>query len=167
MKEDKNSGVGFSLALAIIVVGIVLPIVFKQTLITTVFSVVLVSVGVAGLGIELESFDNGKGFASIGIGILFLVPAISLFFINSTLIKIVGVLLLLIGVFGTFVGVSEQITVRNSKKTTKEVTKEIKSTDKSISKGMIPNVKILFFILGALAGFIANLVTILDYLKIR
>ncbi|EQC78825.1 hypothetical protein HSIEG1_11 [Enterococcus sp. HSIEG1] len=50
---------------------------------------------------------------------------------------------------------------------TKEVTKEIKSTDKSISKGMIPNVKILFFILGALAGFIANLVTILDYLKIR
>lgn len=48
--------------------------------------------------------------------ILFLVPAISLFFINSTLIKIVGVLLLLIGVFGTFVGVSEQIALRNSKK---------------------------------------------------
>lgn len=50
---------------------------------------------------------------------------------------------------------------------TKEVTREIKGTEKYISKGMIPNIKILFFIIGSLIGFIANLVTILDYLKIR
>lgn len=147
---------GLSLGLVFIVTGILIPFFFQNSPIPVWIATLFIGGGIAGIGIEAEETTNGKGFSSIGIGALFLL--FSLLFLvtfTNTILKIIGFIILIIGLFGFFNGLFENLNIKREPK---------KVSDKKSESSPPVLKKIPWNSIFAFTGFIVNILLILDRL---
>lgn len=150
MSKEDLGNTGLSLGLTFIVLGIIIQFVFLDYELALWIATFLIGFGIAGMGIEIEKTNSGKGFDSIGVGTLFFLPSfLSLFNFSNVWIKIILMIPLMIGIFGIILGISKQINLRKNNKNIKE--NSILNTGKKIE---------IFF---SLIGFISNIVTIIAF----
>lgn len=150
MSKEDLGNTGLSLGLTIIVLGIIIQFVFLDYELALWIATFLIGFGIAGMGIEIEKTNSGKGFDSIGVGTLFFLPSfLSLFNFSNVWIKIILMIPLMIGIFGIILGISKQINLRKNNKNIKE--NSILNTGEKIE---------IFF---SLIGFISNIVTIIAF----
>ena len=121
MSKEDLGNTGLSLGLTFIVLGIIIQFVFLDYELALWIATFLIGFGIAGMGIEIEKTNSGKGFDSIGVGTLFFLPSfLSLFNFSNVWIKIILMIPLMIGIFGIILGISKQINLRKNNKNIKE-----------------------------------------------
>ncbi|MDF0479661.1 hypothetical protein OL233_05105 [Vagococcus sp. PNs007] len=147
---------GIGLGAGLIIVGIALPLLFPIKIIMTV-SIFLIAMGITGSGIELESLYPNSGYTNtfMGLGILLIGVSILILFFN-TFTKILFLVMLLIS-FNFIVSGGLKLLHFNKQKATQQTTSKNKSNNS--------NFKIILSSIMILSGFIANIVTILSFLK--
>ena len=117
MSKEDLGNTGLSLGLTFIVLGIIIQFVFLDYELALWIATFLIGFGIAGMGIEIEKTNSGKGFDSIGVGTLFFLPSfLSLFNFSNVWIKIILMIPLMIGIFGIILGISKQINLRKNNK---------------------------------------------------
>lgn len=152
MEHDKFIE-GISLGLVFIITGIILPLFFFSKGLLVVCSI-LISLGIAALGIELEKVERGHGFSDFLLGIGFLLSGISIVLLfPNFVIKIISLILIVIGLYGSILGILKLI---NQIKNDTNYLPEINSSSSKI--------KIIYSAILSLTGFIANIVTVISFL---
>lgn len=150
MSKNISDNTGISLGLTFIVLGIVVQFAFLNYEIALWIATILISIGIAGLGIEIGKNPYGTGFQDIGVGVLFFLPSfLSLFYFSNTMLRIVLLFPLMVGIFGIIKGLIDQFNIRSGEKQKKE-------TVKIDSRGTL---EIVF----SLVGFISNILTIVAF----
>lgn len=150
-QEDFFTGIG--LVVALVVVGIALPVVF-QNIYVMMFGTLLVIFGICGWGIELDKIQD-RGYTNIFLGLgfillgtLFVVPFPNIF------TKIFFLITLLIGVFGFISGMMKFFAFKKETESSKTINSEVKNKNRLTSVvGSIVT----------LTGFFANIFTILAF----
>lgn len=153
-KKESNLFDGIGLGVAFIVIGTLLPFLFFSK-ITIAISAILISLGIMGLGLELDNlFPYDSGYTNIFMGIGFILFGTSMMILFFGIItKILFIILTLIGIFAVVSGI---LTYLNSKK--------VYGIEKQKYVGN-SNVKIVTSSIFTISGFIANLVTIISFFR--
>lgn len=156
INNDTPDYSGFSLGLVFIVTGILIPFFFQNSPIPVWVATLFIGGGIAGIGIETEENTYRKGFSSIGIGAFFLL--FSLLFLvtfTNTILKIIGFIILVIGLYAFFIGLFENLNIKKEHKKPLDKKSELSP---SILK------KISWNSIFAFTGFVVNILLILDRL---
>ena len=111
--------------------------------------VVLFVMGIVGSFVELGKLKYIKGFDDIGIGLLFFVPWLFIYFLsNSICVNSIGFILLILGVYGIILGIIK-IVVSLFYLSSKEENK-FKYVGKNIIKAIPAFVNLIFIVFSTL-----------------
>lgn len=159
-KKKSTQSDQLSLGIVLIISGILLPLFFQSSTITTWITTILMGFGIGVIGVEADKSPNGEGLKSIGVGTqMFLIGFLSLFSFTYTTLRIIGFLIVIVGMNGVLSGLITNIKIRKNNKILPVVKGEyVEKTNLQLSWVTI------FTIIGAIVGFIANIIAILEYL---
>lgn len=150
MKENNLDKDGISVGLTLIVLGAIIQFVFLNYELALWIATLSIGIGIAAVGFEIEKTPHGKGFDSIGVGVLFiLLSFLSLLKFSNVWIRIIILLPLMIGIFGIFSGIIKQIEIKRNK-------------PKTEGKSFL-NTRLSIELLFSCVGLISNIVTIIAF----
>lgn len=150
MKENNLDKDGISVGLTFIVLGAIIQFVFLNYELALWIATLLIGIGIAAVGLGIEKTPHGKGFDSIGVGVLFILPSfLSILKFPNIWIRIIVLLPLMLGIFGIFSGIIKQIEIKRNK-------------PKTEGKSFL-NTRLSIELLFSCVGLISNIVTIIAF----
>ncbi|MDT2751516.1 MULTISPECIES: hypothetical protein [Enterococcus] len=154
--KQNDFSTGFGIVAAFIVAGVASPLLFRNVPMM-IAGTLLVALGIAGFGLELDKIYVGKGYINIFWGIAFLLVGILItILLPNIFTKLLLMISLMIGVFGLISGIIESLPYNFG---------TIEIGEKQPKENKKSSIFLIISIIVGTTGFLANVFTILAFFK--